>query len=377
MAGSDLDLLGESLAASGGRHRSKHRRPAGGRPGRSLLALLVVLIMLGGLGAGVWYGGSRVLGALTGMPDYAGPGTGTVAIQIQPGDSARDIGSTLVAKGVVKSSKAFVAAARDNSQSLSLQPGSYKLRRQMKASLALALLLDPASKLLTLIAVPEGFSAAQILARLAARTGLPLDQVQAAARNTAALGLPAYARGNIEGFLYPATYDIQPGTSAVNVLRAMVAKFNEVAAATGLEQKAAAKHLSVYSVLIVASLVQEEALIVSDMPKIARVIYNRLANGDTLGIDAAVFYGLGRTGGHLSDADVHKKTPYNTRLVTGLPPTPIDSAGQAAVDAALSPAPGDWLWYVLKDKQGHQFFTNSYPAFLAQKAKSIREGVFK
>jgi UPF0755 protein len=378
MAGSDLDLVtGAAAGTGGGRHRSKHRRPTGRRRGRSIGALLIVLVMLGGLGGGLWYGGSRLFAALTDTPDYAGKGVGKVAIQIQVGDSATDIARTLVAKGVVKSTKAFVAAARADNRSLSLQPGSYELHRQMKASLALLALLDPASRLRAVVTIPEGFSAAQTLARIAARTGLPLAQLQAAAKDTARLGLPGYAGGHLEGFLYPATYNVEPGTSPLQVLQAMVAKFNAVAASSGFEQRAAAMRVRPYDVLVIASLVQKEGLVVTDMPMIARVIDNRLAAGTPLGIDAAIFYGLGRTGGTLSPADLKKPTPYNTRLNNGLPPTPIDSPGQDAVNAALAPTPGNWLYYVVKDKQGHQFFTNDYQAFVKQKQKSLAEGLYK
>lgn len=377
MAGNDLDLLGDAVRPSGGRHRSRHRRPpARRRRGRSLVPFLVVLIMIAGMIGGVWYGGSRVFAALTDTPDFAGNGSSTVAVEIQNGDSASDIARTLVSKGVVRSSKAFVAAARADPRSLRLQPGWYKLRKQMKASLALALLLDPASRLRAVITIPEGFSVAQTVARIAARANLPLADVQAAAKDTPHLGLPAYAKGRLEGFLYPATYNVEPGTSALQVLQTMVAKFNAVAAASQLEQQAAAAKLSPYDVLIIASLVQEEGLVVSDMPMIARVIYNRLKAGTALGIDAAIFYGLGRTGGKLSAADLVKKTPYNTRIIKGLPPTPIDSPGPDAISAALHPTPGNWLYYVLKDKQGHQYFTDNYQDFVNQKAKSLREGVF-
>lgn len=367
MTRSDLDLIDE---VAGPAHH--HRR----QPGRSVAALVIVLLMLAGLVGGLWYGGSRLLSSLGGIPDYSGNGSGAVIVLVNPGDTSADIAGQLVTKGVVKSIKAFTTAADADPASRSLQPGSYRLRSQMQASAALALLLDPASRLQKVVTLPEGFSVAQSLARIAARAGIPLVQLKAAARNTPALGLPAYARGRLEGFLYPATYTIQPGTSATAVLKMMVAKFTAVAAADHLVERAQALHLNPYQVLTVASLVQEEGLVSSDMPKISRVIYNRLAAGSPLGIDASIFYGLGRTGGVLSPADLARRTPYNTRKVIGLPPTPIDSPGKAALDGALSPTPGDWQYYVLKDKQGHQFFTNDYNAFLAQKAKSQREGVF-
>ncbi|MGB9376836.1 MAG: endolytic transglycosylase MltG [Mycobacteriales bacterium] len=397
---SDLDsgLLGEGGLAgasrTGGAHRHRHRdgrqrgsgrkadtrrrgRPGRGRRGRTLAALLVVVVMLGGLGGGIWYGGSKLLSAFGHTPDYSGAGAGSVTVQIMTGDTATDVANALAKAGVVKSPKAFVEAAKNDPRSTNLQPGTYRLHKQMKAVLALNLLFDPAARLLARVTLPEGFSVGQTLARIAANTKLPIAQLQAAAKDTAKLGLPGYAKGRLEGFLYPATYDIEPGTTPIQVLQMMVAKFNEVAAATGFEAKAVALKLTPYDAITVASLVQEEGQVVTDMPKIARVIYNRLAKDVPLGIDAAIFYGLGRTGGELTAADLAKPTPYNNRLLKGLPPTPIDSPGIDAVAAAVAPATGDWLYYVLMDKQGHQFFTNSYQAFVDQKAKSKREGVFK
>ena len=370
MTHSDLDLLGDVAEPDDHQHIRR-------RPGRSIAALLVVLLMVGGLAGGVWYGGSRLLSSLHhSTPDYAGAGSGSVTVVVEPGETATQIAGRLLKQGVVRSVAAFVAAADADPASRSLQPGTFRLRSQMKASSALALLLNPASRIQSVIVLPEGFSVTQILARIAARTNITLPQLRAAAHNPASLGLPAYARGRLEGFLYPATYNIPPGTPATGVLRMMVAKFNEVAATERLTARAQALHRTPYEVLTVASLVQEEGLVPSDMPKIARVIYNRLARGTPLGIDAAIFYGLGRTGGVLSPTDLAKSTPYNTRKVVGLPPTPIDAPGKAALDAALNPTPGDWQYYVLKDKAGHQFFTNDYNAFLTQKAKSMREGIF-
>ncbi len=366
----NLDLLDEAA-------EPYHEEPRRRRPGRSFAALAIVLLMLGGLAAGAYYGGSRILAKFaTSTPDYTGEGSGAVTVVVKAGETASDIAHALVTQGVVKSAGAFVTAADADPASRSLQPGTYRLRSQMKASSALALLLDPAARVQSVVTVPEGFSVNQTLARITARTGIPLAQLRAAAKSPAALGVPAYAKGRLEGFLYPATYAIQPGTSATAVLKLLVAKFNTVAAAEHLMARAQAAHMTPYQVLTVASLVQEEGLVPSDMPKISRVIYNRLAAGTPLGIDASIFYGLGRTGGVLSESDLARVTPYNNRKVAGLPPTPIDSPGKTALDAALAPAPGDWLYYILKDKQGHQFFTHDYQAFLNQKAKGHREGLF-
>jgi UPF0755 protein len=131
-----------------------------------------------------------------------------------------------------------------------------------------------------------------------------------------------------------------------------------------------------YQVITVASLIERESRLQEEYPKVARVVYNRLAKKMTLGIDASILYGLGRTSGVLHASELAKDTPYNTRLHTGLPPTPIASPGDAAIEAALQPSPGDWLYYVLENKDGHQLFTSSYAEFLKQVAKSKAEGVF-
>ena len=393
MTDGDLSLLtGAPTDSSGsGRHRHRkapkrgaarraehgRRRGAGSRRrrGRSLAALLVVVVMLGGLGGGIWYGGSRVLAAFQGTPDYPGTGTGTVMVQVNPGDTATDVARTLAAADVVKSPQAFVSAALADPRSRGLQPGTYKLRKQMKATAALDLLLDPASRIRSRVTLPEGLSVAQALERITRSTGIPLAELRGAAQNSTALGLPPYAGGRLEGFLYPATYDVEPGTSATAVLRMMVAKFTEVAAETEIAQRGPAVRLNPYQVVIVASLIEREARVASDGPKISRVIQNRLGRGIPLAIDATILYGLGRHSGQLTQADLEKMTPYNTRKVRGLPPTPIASPGKTAIESALTPARGDWLYYVIMDKQGHHFFTADYNAFLRQKAKSQREGL--
>jgi UPF0755 protein len=226
------------------------------------------------------------------------------------------------------------------------------------------------------VTIPEGSTENQTLALIAKNTEVPLADLKEAASNPAALGLPAYAGGHLEGFLFPATYDIEPGTTAVEVLSMMVDRFEESAASNGLVERAQALGVTPYQVVTVASLIEREARLKEEYPKVARVVYNRLAKKMTLGIDASILYGLGRTSGVLHASELAKDTPYNTRLHAGLPPTPIASPGDAALEGALQPAPGDWLYYVLAGKDGHQLYTASYAEFLKQVAKSKAEGIF-
>jgi UPF0755 protein len=349
------------------------------RPPRRLpriVGVLVVLVVLAVLAATAAYGVGQVRSHFGSAPDYAGAGTGSAVVQVKPGDTASDIALALIAKQVVKSSAAFRDAAANNPDSRSLQPGFYQLRQHMSAAAALTLLLDPAARVLGRVTIPEGSTVNQTLALIAKNTKIPLAELKQAAANPAALGLPAYARGHLEGFLFPATYEVQPGTSAVEALQMMVQRFAEAATSTGLVAGAQALGLTPYDVVISASLIERESRLADEYPKVARVVYNRLKKNMTLGIDAAILYGLGRTSGGLTQSDLARDTPYNNRVHTGLPPTAIASPGEVALQAALQPAQGDWLYYVLADKSGRQLFTADYNVFLRQKAKSQAEGVF-
>jgi UPF0755 protein len=349
--------------------RRKDQESRRKRKRRRFAVPLVALIVLALLGGAALYGGKRLTDRFgSSAQDFPGDGTGSVSIRVQPGDTATDIAATLVAKGVVASEKPFREAAKADPRSVSIQPGVYQLRKQMSGTAALTLLLDPGSRLESKVTIPEGYSVAQILAAISRTTKIPLAELQAAAKNTKTLGLPTYAKGRLEGFLFPATYDFDPEAKPADILKKMVGEYVKQVDDSGLSAKAAAVDLSPYELLTVASLVERETLWDTERPKVATVIYNRLDQDYYLGVDASILYGLGRTTGALTKSDLAKDTPYNNRLHKGLPPTPIASPGIASITAATQPAKGPWLYYVLRPDGKSHIFTDDQETFNQAKA---------
>jgi len=306
------------------------------------VTVVLSLLVLAGVVAGVFFGGQALWNTINPTAeDYTGAGTGSVDIRVEEGDSLRAIAGTLVTADVIASSDPFTDAAKANAAATGIQPGVYTLHLQMSGKAALDLLLDPASRQVSKVTVPEGLTAAQVLQRLSDQAGLPLDQLQAAAADPASIGLPAYANGLVEGFLFPATYDIEPGDTAVQVLSEMVAGTVQVldSLQVPVEQRLA--------VLTEASIVQAEAGSVEDMGKVARVLDNRIAQGMRLQLDTTVNYANGKTGLTTTTEDRANPSPYNTYANDGLPPGAIGNPGQEAIQAVLTPTPGDWLFFVV------------------------------
>jgi UPF0755 protein len=302
------------------------------------------LLVLAGLIFGIVVGGQKLLELINpASRDYAGQGTGEVQIRVQNGDTLSDIARTLVKADVVASIGPFVDAAEKNSDSVGIQPGVYGMRLQMSGQAALDLLLDPAARLLSRVTLPEGLTVERTLARLSEQTGIPVEELQAAAADPTALGLPAYANGSLEGFLFPATYDIEPDTAPADILRKMVARS---AQALDELQIPEADRLTV---LTKASLVQAEAGSVEDMGKVARVLENRLSDGMPLQLDTTVNYANGKGGITTTAEDRANQSPYNTYVHPGLPPGAINNPGEEALRAVLAPTPGDWRFFVVVD----------------------------
>lgn len=359
------------LDLAAGEQPPRRRFPRGFGP---ILVLAAVVVIVGAALAG----GRTLLSAFDrDAPDYSGAGTGDAVVQVVAGASSADIGAALAAKDVVKSSGAFVAAARDDERSRRIQPGFYRLRLQMKATLALELMLDPSSRVRSRFTVPEGTSIARTLEIIAKSVDdLPLADLKAAAGNPAALGLPPWARNRLEGFLFPATYDVEPGTSAVEVLSDMVSRFLVAAEETALEARAAELGVSPYELVTIASLVEAETPKDDQRGKVARVVFNRLKIRQRLEFDSTIRYAYALRGvdkKRLLFRDLDIDSPFNTYRRSGLPPTPINSPGEAALLAAAEPEPGPWLYFVVIDKAGNSAFSDNYQQFLRDKERYRRE----
>lgn len=374
--GSEVDDLGalirDDIDAHDEPRRGRRRRK------RSRIVPIIAALVAIGIGVGAVLFARDLFSGLGEVPDYSGSGTGSVAVRVAQGDTISDIAITLEEAGVVKSARAFTEAANANEQSKSIQPGLYSLRKEMQASIALETMLDPASIQTFKVTLPEGLTVAQIVSRLAESTGAPAEELEAALADRANLGLPAWTPAdvpNLEGFLHPGTYDFDPETTPLQMIQALVTRFNAVATETGLEQKAAAVGQSPYNVLIIASLIEREVKHDDERGKVAQVIYNRLAKPMPLQIDAATSYGAGKPGNELTTADLQDKSnPYNLRVLPGLTPTPISSVSDKSIDAALNPTDGTWIYYVVNSADGHHAFVTTDEEFLAAKAECQSNG---
>jgi UPF0755 protein len=338
-------------------HHAHHRRRA--RRAGVVVVVLVGLIVVAAAG-GAWL----LRDLLGGAPDYPGPGSGEVVVEVVAGDTAADIGDTLAAADVVKSSAAFVDAARADDRSLGIQPGFYRLKRQMSGSGALELLLDPASRVQSTVVVPEGLRVDQVVDRLVEGTGLPRRDFEAALDDPEGLRLPPYAEGSAEGYLFPATYTFGPDASATEMLRAMVDRFRQAARDVDLVARAEQAGHTPHDIVTIASLVQAEVS-EADFGKAARVVENRLEAGMPLQFDSTVNYVLQSSDLTLTNDQLSVDSPYNTYKYPGLPPGPINSPGEAALKAALAPPAGDWLYFVaVAPGSDETRFTASYDEFL-------------
>jgi UPF0755 protein len=328
---------------------------------------LVALALIAAIGLFAYVKGVDLIkGVLSGPEDYSGAGHGSVVVKVESGATSAAIAEVLYGAHVVKSTGAFTDAAQADDRSLGIQAGCYRMHAEMAAKKALALMLTTSSHVScpgeSDLTVPEGLRAAEILTLVEDNTALAKADVTRAFDDTAALGLPPYADGDAEGYLFPATYPVTKSSTAPEVLKAMVAKFVSEADALTLEAKAHALGVSPHDVVIVASLVQAEASRPQDMPKVASVIYNRLHDGMALELDSTLHYAIDSRGEIQTSSNLRAlDSPYNTYQHTGLPPTAIDSPGELALEAALAPADTSYRYFVTVNlRTGKTLFATSF-----------------
>ncbi|EME17489.1 endolytic transglycosylase MltG [Rhodococcus triatomae] len=368
------------------------------------LAIVVALAVLGG-------GGYFVLDKLRGdaAPDYASGEPGPeVVVVVNSGDTASQIGAQMAEKDVVASTAAFYEAAVQNPAMSSVQPGYYHLSSRLPAVEAVAALVDPASRVGSLVIsegrqlhdtrdVNTGAVKRGIYTLISEASCLPgasgeldcvtVDELDAAgAGDLAALGVPTWALNQVrvvpdrsrqlEGLIAAGSWDFDPAADATEILRGLVTGSAAKYEGTGITTAGANVGLNPYEVLIAASLVERESL-PADFGKVARVIVNRLAVPQKLEFDSTVNYALDTTELATTDQDRATVTPWNTYAKEGLPATPISSPSIAAVQAVETAPPGDWLYFVTIDAQGTTLFTRSYEEHLANSKLAVESGILR
>jgi UPF0755 protein len=361
-------------------------------------ALSVIALLLGG----AWYG----FNAIFGYSDFTGAGQSDVIVQVADGDSTNAIAGKLVDAGVVASTKAFVKASANNSAVTKVQPGYYELKTKMSGASAVTKLVDSASRVGQLqiragtqledITQPDGkitpgvytlLSKASCAQLNGKSTCIPADELRrtAATADLAALGAPSWAAApaaaagqtdrRLEGLIAPGVYDVKPGLTAIELLTNVVKASALQLQSAGLTSQAGISGQTPYQTLVIASIIEREG-VVADFGKVSRVVYNRLATNMRLRMDSTVNYLLDRPVITTTDADRAKPGPYNTYLNNGLTPTPIGAPSPEAIQAALQPSAGAWLYFVKCETNGLSCFAVTYADQIKNQDDARARGVY-
>jgi UPF0755 protein len=287
--------------------------------------------------------------------------------------STSQIGQLLEDQGVVTSAAAFVDLVDSRGSSGKLQPGTYQLPTKAPLLTIVSMLERGEGSTTFKVTIIEGLAASQIAAQLSRAGTMDGASYLELTRQPKKFVIPKIGGtrvevDNLEGLLFPDTYLLLAGDGPTELIGAQLAAFDKKTAPLAWAN-AQALGLSPYQILTVASMLEKEANSADDMAKVAAVLYNRLKKGMALQVDATVRFVLDKWTEPLTDADLNVDSPYNTRVVKGLPPTPIANPGVAALTAALKPAAVDYLYY-LTDKEGITHFTASYEEFMQLKKQA-------
>lgn len=346
---------------------------------RLWIPVVVIIVVMLGLAAGaaayVWLNYEDQVRAVLGweLPpeDYEGEGSGEASFVIETGDDGYTITQKLVEADIIKGFDAFYDLLLAADPPIPFYPGYYVLSQQMSAQAALDALQDPANRVENVALIHEGRSIDQTFEILSLATEIPIEDFEAAAVDPTVFGAPAEAP-SLEGYLFPATYRFDPGVDAESVIRTLVDRTFESLDTAGVAPE------DRHRVLTMASLIQREAgSKAEDFFKVSRVIQNRLDQGMLLQFDSTSHYGYAWAHGQRLDGGVFSNSeelndpnPYNTYVHTGLPIGPIGAAGDLAIDAAVNPVDGPWLYFVTVNLDtGETTFSET----LAQHNAAVRE----
>ncbi len=321
--------------------QKKSRRGAWG----CLIVFLVMVGLAGGAAVLLQEPIGLVIAMVQGPADYDGAGDTEVVVMIHEGETGQDIAKSLVDQDVVKSYDAFYQLLRAETPAPVFQPGAYRLASKMSGRAALDALLDADNKLEQTVVIPEGTTTTSVLQLISEGTSISLADLKAAAADVAPYGLPAEAT-TLEGFLFPATYTFPPETTAPEAIRTLVDRQFEALDTAGIAPE------NRWRTIVLAALIQREAGLTEDFYKVSRVFLNRLDpaqwESGLLQSDATVAYGTGATD-RVKTTDAERAdaaNSYNTYVHPGLPVGPISNPGDIAIDAAVNPADGSWLYFV-------------------------------
>ncbi|NKE60977.1 endolytic transglycosylase MltG [Lentzea sp. PSKA42] len=384
------------------RERDNSARKKAKKRKKTILWLVVAMVLAVGMG-GAYYG-YRELRGIGSYDDYTGSGEADTIVEVQDGDPASKIASTLYDNGVVASGRAFIEASKNDARVTSIQPGFYLMKTKMSGQQAVARMVDPKTRVpavqivggikLTDIKVGDKLvkgiysqlADASCTEKDGQKTCLTGDEIKAAAEQTdpVALGVPDWALADVkkaepqyrlEGLIMRGVYQVKPGVSAVELIRGVVVSSTQKLQGAGIPGGTMNTGFRPYEVLVIASLIEKEA-IEKDFGKVSQVIYNRLKEPMALQFDSTINYKNNQPHIRTSDADRNRQGPYNTYLTQGLTPTPIGSPSQQAIAAALKPEGGDIMYFVKCQKDGTSCFSKTYEEHQAIDQKAQREGVY-
>ncbi|GLZ36099.1 hypothetical protein Lesp02_82860 [Lentzea sp. NBRC 105346] len=370
---------------------------------KTILWIVVGLVLTLGMG-GAYYG-YRELRGIGSWDDYSGAGETDVIIEVKDGDPVSEIASTLQKNNVVASARAFTEASKTDQRVTQIQPGFYVMKTKMSGANAVLRMVDPKSKVGALQVVggtilrdltgQDGkvvpgiytqLSQASCTDKNGTKTCVPVEEIKAAAETAdpVALGVPEWAIADVkaapaefrlEGLIMRGVYQVNPGLSATELLRSVITSSAQKLQGFGIPSGTADTGFRPYEVLIMSSLVEKEG-ITKDFGKVSRVIYNRLKTPMKLQFDSTVNYKLLQPHIRTSDENRNAAGPYNTYATSGLPPTPIGSPSREAIEAALKPEAGEWMYFVKCQKDGTSCFAVSKEEHDKNDLKARQEGVF-